>query len=82
MASFWSGSPSSTRVGWTIGAGVEYALTNNITIGAEYLYADLGSTKILANPNSAAAFFFPNIYASAKINYDASIFRALVNYKF
>jgi outer membrane immunogenic protein len=79
---FYGGSPSSTRVGWTIGAGVEYALTNNITIGAEYLYADLGSTKILANPNSAAAFFFPNTYASAKIDYNASIFRALVNYKF
>ena len=39
---YWSGNPSSTRVGWTIGAGVEYALTNNWTIGAEYLYADLG----------------------------------------
>ena len=61
---FFSGSPSSTRVGWTVGAGVEYALTNNITIGAEYLYADLGSNKILANPNSAAAFFFPNTYAN------------------
>jgi outer membrane immunogenic protein len=53
-----------------------------ITIGAEYLYADLGSNKILANPNSAAAVFFPNVYANAKIDYNASIFRALVNYKF
>ncbi|MGC9959450.1 outer membrane protein, partial [Roseiarcus sp.] len=79
---FYGGSPSSTRVGWTIGAGVEYALTNNITIGAEYLYADLGSNKILANPNSDAAFFFPNTFATAKIDYNASIFRALVNYKF
>ena len=32
-----SGSPSSSRVGWTIGAGVEYAITNNITIKGEYL---------------------------------------------
>jgi outer membrane immunogenic protein len=79
---YWSGSPSSTRVGWTIGAGVEYALTNNVTIGAEYLYADLGSTKILANPNSLAALAFPNTYARAKFDYNASIFRALVNYKF
>ena len=46
---YWSGNPSSTRVGWTIGAGVEYAVTNNVTIGAEYLYADLGSTRINAN---------------------------------
>ena len=40
---YWSGNPSSTRVGWTIGAGAEYAVTNNITIKGEYLYADLGS---------------------------------------
>ena len=31
---YWSGSPSSTRVGWTVGAGVEYAITNNVTIKA------------------------------------------------
>src|SRR5271155_1489532 len=37
-----SGNPSSSRVGWTIGGGVEYALTNNWTIRGEYLYADLG----------------------------------------
>ena len=52
---YWSGNPSSTRVGWTVGAGVEYAITNNVTIGAEYLYADLGSTHITTNPNSVAA---------------------------
>ena len=79
---FWSGSPSSTRVGWTIGAGTEYAITNNVTIGAEYLYADLGSKTITANPNSIAAAALPGVYATAKINYNASIFRALVNYKF
>ena len=79
---FWSGSPSSTRVGWTIGAGTEYAITNNVTIGAEYLYADLGSRTITTNPNSIAAAAFPGVYATAKINYNASIFRALVNYKF
>ena len=42
--SFLTGSPSTTRVGWTIGGGVEYAVTNNITIKGEYLYADLGSS--------------------------------------
>jgi outer membrane immunogenic protein len=79
---YWSGNPNSTRVGWTIGAGVEYALTNNITIGAEYLYADLGSTTITTSGNAAAASIFPGVYATAKIDYDASIFRATLNYKF
>jgi outer membrane immunogenic protein len=79
---YWNGSPSSTRVGWTVGAGVEYAVTNNITIGAEYLYVDLGSNNITTSGNAAAATYFPNVYATAKIDYNASIFRALVNYKF
>jgi outer membrane immunogenic protein len=80
---YWSGNNGSgARVGWTAGAGIEYALTNNWEIGAEYLYADLGSRTITTTPNALAAAVFPNVYATAKINYDASIIRAFVNYKF
>ena len=50
--SFFSGNPSSTRVGWTIGGGVEYAITNNITIKGEYLYADLGSSNFNSAGNA------------------------------
>jgi outer membrane immunogenic protein len=32
----------STRAGWTVGAGVEYAVARNITVKGEYLYADYG----------------------------------------
>ncbi|WEK52560.1 MAG: porin family protein [Candidatus Kaistia colombiensis] len=32
-----------TFTGWTVGAGLEYAITTNITAKVEYLYADLGS---------------------------------------
>ncbi len=77
---YLTGNPSSTRVGWTIGAGVEYALTNNWTIGAEYLYADLGSSHL--NTTAATIAAFNGVYATAKFDYNASIFRALVNYKF
>ena len=77
--SFWSGNPSSSHVGWTIGGGVEYALTNNWTIKGEYLYADLGSHSF---ENAAATQFFGNTVITGKINYNASIFRAGVNYKF
>jgi len=34
---------SETRVGWTVGAGVEHAFTPNWTVKVEYLYTDLGS---------------------------------------
>ncbi|MBZ9821920.1 outer membrane protein [Mesorhizobium sp. CA4] len=33
---------SKTRVGWTVGAGAEYAITNNWSFKSEYLYTDLG----------------------------------------
>lgn len=37
-------SASDTRVGWTVGAGLEAALTANFTLRGEYLYTDLGKT--------------------------------------
>jgi len=39
-------SKSDTAWGWTIGAGVEYAITNNVTVKAEYLYTDLGKNDV------------------------------------
>jgi len=41
-------SQSNTSTGWTAGAGVEYALTNNWTARAEYLYMDLGKSGFQA----------------------------------
>jgi len=38
-----SASDKQTFTGWTLGAGLEYAVTNNVTAKVEYLYADLGS---------------------------------------
>ncbi len=40
---FGSVSASTTRVGWTVGGGVEYAVTNNWSVFAEYRYSDFGS---------------------------------------
>lgn len=39
-------SHSASFNGWTIGAGTEYALTDNITIRGEYRFADFGSKKV------------------------------------
>jgi len=81
---YWTGNPSSTRTGWTLGGGVEYAFTNNITIRGEYLYVNLGNQYINTVGNAAVlnAFGANAPYATAKISYDASIVRAGINYKF
>jgi outer membrane immunogenic protein len=46
---YWLGAPfflseniSKTRAGWTVGGGVEYAVTNNWSVRAEYRYSDFG----------------------------------------
>jgi outer membrane immunogenic protein len=70
------------RVGWTVGGGVEYAWTNNWTIRGEYLYVNLGSRNFTTVGNPAAAFAFPGVFAQGHVDYNASLFRAAVNYKF
>ena len=42
----WSG----TRTGWTAGAGVEYAITHNLTAKIEYLYTNLGTWNYSGYP--------------------------------
>ncbi|MBV8440265.1 MAG: porin family protein [Hyphomicrobiales bacterium] len=78
----WHGAPSSTRLGWTLGAGVEYAITDNVTLRGEYLYYNLGSSNVVTVPNLAARSFFPDVYAAAKYDYDGSIVRIGVSFKF
>ena len=34
---------SHTRVGYTVGGGIDYAFTNNVSVRAEYRYTDFGS---------------------------------------
>jgi outer membrane immunogenic protein len=57
---------SDTRVGWTIGAGVEYALFSNWSVKLEYLYADLGTFDI----------------GGTDVDFNTHIVRAGLNYRF
>ena len=63
-------SGSSTDVGWTAGAGAEYAFTNNFTAKVEGLYVDLGKSDLVP----AAPI--------AKTGTEFGVVRAGVNYKF
>ncbi len=42
-------STSTTRVGWTVGGGLEYAVTNNWSIRAEYRYTNFGTSNVYAS---------------------------------
>ncbi len=62
---------------------MEYAWTNNIIFGAEYLYFNLGSRTLITIPNLAASSFFgAAVYSSTKINFDGNVIRARISYKF
>lgn len=57
------------RTGWTVGAGIEHAITPNWTVRGEYLYANYGSRDVAA-------------FALAPIRMETHKFRVGVNYLF
>ncbi len=52
-----SGANSATRVGWTVGAGVEYAINNHWSLLAEYRYTDFGHLATSTDPSAVGAVF-------------------------
>lgn len=79
----WAGSANETRVGWTIGGGLEYAFTNNWIIGAEYLYYNLGSRNTtLVSTGDLNTRFAPGAFVNVKQEFEGSIARARISYKF
>jgi outer membrane immunogenic protein len=77
----WSGSNSRTRAGWTLGAGTEYAITNNLTAKLEYLYYDLGRQTVTVAPANAAATATGLVPRLRERN-NGSLVRAGLNWKF
>jgi outer membrane immunogenic protein len=65
-----------TRVGWTVGAGIEGMVAPNWLLRAEYLYVDLGNDRITQTDVTGATVFTLN----RRVN--DSIARAALSYKF
>lgn len=42
VTTFTQGVGQASRIGWTLGAGAEYAMTNNLSFKTEYLYSQFG----------------------------------------
>jgi outer membrane immunogenic protein len=74
---FLSGTNNTTKVGWTIGGGVDYALSRYWTAGVDYLYFDVGSDTV----TEVAQNFAP---ASISMNqrFTGQLLRAVLDYRF
>ncbi len=75
---------SSTRIGWTAGAGAEWAITPNWSLKGEWLYVDLGKTT-LAGVNSiqlAGPAPFPIYTTTQTYRHNFNVLRAGLNYRF
>jgi outer membrane immunogenic protein len=65
---------SSTQVGWAAGAGIEFAVVNNITAKVEYLHYDLGSFSCGLNCG--------NGIINDQVSFSADAIRGGVNIRF
>lgn len=73
------GKDDGTHAGWTIGGGVEHAVTDTLFLRVEYLYDDYGSeSHSIAAP--AGSPFFPAYEAETELT--AHTLRAAVAYRF
>jgi outer membrane immunogenic protein len=73
------GSSSGMQAGWTLGAGSEYAFSNNWSVKLEYLYIDLGSKSYtyVPQPSFGASYTYTTSLDTAQ-----HVIRVGVNYKF
>jgi outer membrane immunogenic protein len=82
-----AGNFSTSKIGWTIGAGVETRLGGGWSAKAEYLYVDLGSVTdtlpIAVNPAFGPAFINGGVAsATSSSHVTDNIIRVGLNYKF
>lgn len=75
-----SGSSTSTRVGWTAGAGVEWMIMPHLSLKAEYLYMDLGHQSVTAVSTATAPACACTFTATAPFR--ENIARVGLNYHF
>lgn len=66
---------NSTQVGWTAGAGVEYAFAPNWTAKVEYLFVDLGNAS--CGPASCGT-----LTGNTTVTLNENVIRGGVNFKF
>jgi outer membrane immunogenic protein len=76
-----TGSENKLQTGYTVGGGLEFAVWQNVTLKAEYLYVNLGTSSVTAfaiNPLGAT----PASFTANFSDFDFHVVRAGVNYRF
>jgi outer membrane immunogenic protein len=74
-----------TRSGWALGGGVEYAFTNNLTLGVEGLYVNLergNNNGLFVGTTAAGAAVFAPVAFRSSDDDDFGLVRAKLNWKF
>jgi len=61
-----------TKLGWALGAGVEYAFMGAWSVKVEYLFADLGTAQCSAS----------NCFVATDVKFNTNLIRAGLNYRF
>jgi outer membrane immunogenic protein len=69
-----------TKIGWTVGGGIDYGFNRNWSLGVEYLYTRFESDTLSAS----AATVGPTLYPAVTVTFHDSsqIVRARLGYKF
>jgi len=76
----FSGCDPTWRGGWTLGAGIEHAFSDKVSVKLEYLYFDLGHVGYnVITPNHDIAF--PQVW-NASAGATGNIIRLGINFKF
>jgi len=76
---------SESHMGWTVGGGFEYAVTESISLKTEYLYVDLGDAELL-DLDLVTALGYQPIYGTANLSINQDItfhtVKAGLNFRF
>ena len=76
------GSQSRIATGYTVGGGLEYAVWRNVTLKAEYMYVNLGSTSVRAFSVIENPGFFTASFVGNFSDYHFNVVRFGANYRF
>jgi len=75
----WRASESDVNWGWVLGGGAQFAIDDNWSVGAEYLYVDLGSSDFNFDSNALNDI---NERINGKVDAAFSVVRATMSFRF